>query len=172
MRIALLWACLLPALQEAEPTYTDEERGFSIPIPKGWSVTRPTDKNATLILKAPAEARTGATCLVHLQDAQKDVFEGKISLETYLEEVKKQYPKRFQDFEWVRSEKGKDGENPTLSLIYRYTNSGQKIEQLQHLIWTRNQHYSLSWGCLNGAFEKNRDLFEKASRAFKPLPKK
>jgi hypothetical protein len=171
-----LW-CLLPLLgaflaQESEGTYTDEERGFSIPIPKGWSVIRAADKSPCLSMKAPPETRTGATLILHIQDPQKEVAEGTLTLDKVLEEAKKQYAKRFQDFEWDHAEKGKDGDIPTLTIYYRYTYQGQKIGQLQHLLWTRKQHYSLSWGCRADAFEANRETFEKCSKAFKLLPGK
>src|SRR5262245_14194977 len=116
-----LAALLLLFRQEAESVYTDEEKGFSIPVPKGWSITRSAERSKSLILRAPAEARTGATLILAIQDPMKAIAEGSLSLDTYLEEVKKQYPKKFTDFEWVKSEKGKDGDNPTLSLYYRYT---------------------------------------------------
>ena len=165
-------AILVPLLQDGDVLYTDEERGFSIPIPKGWTATRSVDRSKTLVLRAPAEPRTGATLILAIQDPMKAVFDGTITLDTFTEEVKKQYPKRMTDFEWVKAEKGKDGENPTLTLYYRYTSSGQKIGQLQHLVWSRTQHWSLSWGCLDEAFEKQRELFEKHSKAFKPAAKK
>jgi hypothetical protein len=165
--VALLWA-----LQETEGTYTDEERGFSITIPKGWSVTRGTDRSKALILRAPPEARTGSTCIITLQDSMKAVFDGQVTLDQFLEEVKKQYPKKFADFEFGKAEKGKDGENPTLALTYRYTNSGQKIGQLQMLVWTRTQHWSLSFGCLADQYESQREFFERTSKSFKPGVKK
>ncbi len=159
-------------LQEAESTYTDEERGFSIPIPKGWSVARSKDSSKYLVMRAPAEARTGATLILAIHDPMKAVFDGQVTLDQFLEQVKKQYPSKFTDFEFVKAEKGKEGENPTLALTYRYASSGQKIGQLQFLVWTRAQHYSLTWGCLDDAFEKHREAFEKGSKAFKPAPKK
>jgi len=167
-----LGALLLVRFQDGDVVYTDEERGFSIPIPKGWTATRSTDRNKYLVLRAPAEPRTGSTLILAIQDPMKGVFDGTITLDTFTEEVKKQYPKKFTDFEWVKAEKGKEGENLTLSLYYRYTSSGQKIGQLQHLVWSRAQHWSLSWGCLDEAFEKQRELFEKHSKAFKPGLKK
>ena len=158
--------------QDAESTYTDEERGFSIPIPKGWSATRSADRSKYLVLRAPAETRTGATLILAIQDPMKAVTDGTITLDTFIEEVKKQLPKRYTDFEFVKAEKGKDGDNLTLTLHYRYASSGQRIGQLQYLVWTRTQHWSLSWGCLDESFEKHRELFEKGSKAFKPSLKK
>jgi hypothetical protein len=162
----------LLALQEGEGLYTDEERGFSVPIPKGWSLTRSKDVSKYLVMRAPAEARSGATLILAVQDPMKAVFDGQVTLDAFLEEVMKQYPKRFAEYEFVKAEKGKEGENPTLSLYYKYTSSGQRIAQLQHLVWSRAQHWSLSWGCLDSAFEPNRGLFERASKAFRPAPRK
>lgn len=167
-----LGTLLLVRFQDGDVLYTDEERGFSIPIPKGWTASRSADRNKYLVLRAPAEPRTGSTLILAIQDPMKGVFDGTITLDTFIEEVKKQYPKKFTDFEWVKAEKGKEGENLTLSLYYRYTSAGQKIGQLQHLVWTRAQHWWLTWGCLDEAFEKQRELFEKHSKAFKPGPKK
>ena len=154
--------------QDVDSIYTDEERGFSIPVPQGWSITRTADRSKSLILRAPADARTGATLILAIQDPMKAVFDGTITLDTFLEEVKKQYPKKFTEFEWVKSEKGKDGENPTLTLYYKYTTSGNRISQMQHLVWTRGNHWSLSWGCLDDAFEKQKETFERCSKAFRP----
>jgi hypothetical protein len=154
--------------QDVDSIYTDEERGFSIPVPQGWSMTRTADRGKSLILRAPADARTGATLILAIQDPMKAVFDGTITLDTFLEEVKKQYPKKFTEFEWVKSEKGKDGENPTLTLYYKYTTSGSRISQMQHLVWTRGNHWSLSWGCLDDAFEKQKETFGRCSKAFKP----
>jgi len=169
MRPLVLLAVLL---RQADATYVDEEHGFSVPIPKGWSVTRSKDLSKALVLRAPAEARTGATMILAIQDPMKAVFEGQVTLDQFLDEVKKQYPKRFTEFEFVKADKGKDGENPTLALYYRYVSSGQKIGQLQYLVWTRSRHWSLSWGCLDDSFEKNRESFEQGSKAFKPAPKR
>ena len=160
------------ARQEAETTYTDEERGFSVPVPKGWSITRSSDRAKYLLLRAPPEQRTGAMLILAVYDPMKAVTDGLITLDTFVEEVKKNYPKRFTDFEFVKAEKGKDGDALTLFLQYRYTNGGQRIGQLQYLVWTKTQHWSLSWGCLDEAFEKNREQFEKCSKAFKALQKK
>jgi hypothetical protein len=170
MRLALALAFLV--FQEGESTYTDEERGFSIPIPRSWSVARSKDSSKYLVMRAPAEARTGATFILAIHDPMKPVFDGQVTLDQFLEEVKKQYPSKFAGFEFVKAEKGKDGENPTLALTYRYASSGQKIGQLQFLVWTRTQHYSLTWGCLDEAYEKNREGFEKWSKAFRPAPRK
>jgi hypothetical protein len=169
--IVVLGALVACLAQDSEASYTDEEKGFSIPIPKGWSVTRSADRTKYLVLRAPPEQRTGAMLILAIYDPMKAVNDGSISLDTFVDEVKKNYPKRYTDFEFVKAEKGKDGDNLTLFLQYRYF-TGQKIGQLQYLVWTKTQHWSLSWGCLDEAFEKNRELFEKASKAFKPLPKK
>jgi len=171
--LALLPALLVLARQEGDAVYTDEEKGFSMPIPAGWSVTHSADKSKYLVLRAPATPRTGATLILALADPSKAISDGSITLDTYIEEVKKQYPKKYTDLEFVKSEKGKDGDsNPTVDLTYRYTSGGNKIGQLQHLVWTRTQHWSLSWGCLDEAFEKQRELFEKHSKAFKAGLKK
>ena len=167
-------ACLalLVVLQEVEGTYLDEERGFSIVIPKGWSLTRGTDRSKALVLRAPPEARTGSTCIITLQDPMKAVYDGQVTLDQFLDEVKKQYPKKFTEFEFLKAEKGKDGENPTLALTYRYTNSGQRIGQFQMLVWTKTQHWSLSWGCLADQYESQRELFERVAKTFKAGVKK
>lgn len=173
MRVIALWFVVSAlARQDAESTYTDEERGFSVPIPKGWSAVRSADRSKYLVLRSPPELRTGATLILTIQDPMKAVNDGLVTLDQFIDEVKKQLPKRYSDFEFVKADKGKDGENLTLSLYYRYSSSGQKIQQLQYLIWTKTQHWSLSWGCLDEAFEKNRDLFERCSKAFKPSLKK
>ena len=164
----LLAAIVALGRQDAESVYTDEEKGFSIPIPKGWSVTRSAERSKTLVLRAPAEARTGATLILAIQDPMKAIVDGSLSLDAFLEEVKKQYPKKFSEFEWVKSEKGKEGDNLTLTLYYKYTNSGNRIGQLQHLVWTRANHWSLSWGCMDDAFEKQKETFERCSKAFRP----
>lgn len=158
--------------QDAESVYTDEERGFSIPIPRGWSVARGKDATKYLVLRAPAEPRTGSTLILAVQDPMKAVFDGQVTLDQFLDEVKKQYPTKFKDFEFVKAEKGKDGENLTLALTYRYTSGGQKIGQYQYLVWSRANHWSLSWGCLAEAFEKERATFEKGSKAFKVTARK
>lgn len=162
----------LLALQEGEGLYTDEERGFSVPIPKGWSLTRSKDVSKYLVMRAPAEARSGATLILAVQDPMKAVFDGQVTLDAFLEEVMKQYPKRFAEYEFVKAEKGKDGENLTLDLHYRYNSSGRRIGQLQRLVWTKTQHYSLTFGCLADAFEANRESFEKWAKVFKPAAKK
>jgi len=174
VRVLVLFAIsVVLRLQEGDVVYTDEERGFSIPIPKGWTATRSTDRNKYLVLRAPAEPRTGSTLILAIQDPMKAVTDGAVTLDAFLEEVKKQYPKKFTDYEFVKAEKGKEGENLTLSLYYRYTSSGkQKVGQLQHLVWSRTQHWSLSWGCLDEVFESQRELFEKHSKAFRPVLKK
>ena len=171
--LIVLGTVLVLSRQDLDSVYSDEEKGFSIPVPKGWSITRSVDSSKTLVLRAPAEPRTGATLILAAQGPMKAVTDGTVTLDGFLEEVKKQYPKKFTDFEFVKADKGKDGDgNLTLALQYRYTSGGNKIGQLQHLVWTRTQHWSLSWGCLDEAFEKQRDLFEKVSKAFKPGPKK
>ena len=174
MKLPLLFAAFLVALrQEGEALYTDEEKGFTIPIPAGWAVTHSADRGKYLVLRAPAAPRTGATLILAVQDPMKAVTDGAVTLDGFLEEVKKQYPKKFTEFEFVKADKGKDGDgNLTLSLQYRYMSGGNKIGQYQHLVWTKTQHWSLSWGCLDEAFEKQRDLFEKVSKAFKPGLKK
>ena len=159
--------------QEGEALYTDDEKGFAIPVPKGWSITRSADSSKILVLRAPADQRTGSTLILAAQGPMKAVTDGTVTLDGFLEEVKKQYPRKFADFEFVKADKGKDAEgNLTLSLQYRYTSGGNKIGQLQHLVWTRTQHWSLSWGCLDTAFESQRELFEKHSKAFKAALKK
>ena len=170
MKLAILIPIVLTLFrQEGEALYTDEEKGFSIPVPKGWSITRSADSGKALVLRAPAEPRTGSTLILAAQGPMKAVTDGTVTLDGFLEEVKKQYPKKFTDFEFVKADKGKDGDgNLTLALQYRYASGGNKIGQLQHLVWTRTQHWSLSWGCLDEAFEKQRELFEKYSKAFKP----
>lgn len=171
--VKLLAAALIAfGLQDLDAAYVDEERDFSIPIPKGWSVVRASDKSACLSMRAPAQDRTGAQFMLHILDPQKDVFDGTIKLDAVIDEQKKKFPKRFQDFKWGKAEKGKDGDTLTLAVTYRYTNGGQKIGQLQYLLWTRKHHYSLTWGCAADGFEQNRETFEKASKAFKPSVKK
>src|SRR5436190_4011862 len=98
--LALLSALLVILRQEGESVYTDEEKGFSIPVPKGWSITRSVDRSKCLILRAPAEARSGATLILAIADPMKAVTDGLVSLDAFLEEVKKQYPKKFSDFEF------------------------------------------------------------------------
>lgn len=169
MRLLLLLPLLM---QDVEGVYTDEAYGISAPIPKGWSVTRSADRNKAVTMRAPAEARTGATFILAVAEPMPDVTSGRVTLDKFLEEVQKQYPLKFKEYEFVKAEKGKDGENLTLDLTYRYTSSGNKIGQLQRLVWTKTQHYSLTWGCLADAFEANRESFEKWSRAFKPATKK
>ncbi|HXX93904.1 MAG TPA: hypothetical protein VEN81_09735 [Planctomycetota bacterium] len=159
--------------QEADATYTDEEKGFSMTIPAGWSMTRSSEKSRYLLLRAPAGTRSGAMLILAISEPSKGISDGSITLDTYIEEMKKQYPKKFMEFEFVKAEKGKDpDQNPMVDLTYRYTNGGNRIGQLQHVLWTRTQSWSLSWGCLDDGFEKNRELFDRISRTFKPLPKK
>ena len=50
--------------------------------------------------------------------------------------------------EFVKAEKGKDGDALTLDLYYTYMSAGQKIGQLQRLVWTKTAHYSVVFGCL------------------------
>jgi hypothetical protein len=166
----LLLAALLG--QDAEGVFTDDAYGFSIAIPKGWSVARSADKNRAVTMRAPAEARTGATLIVAQAEPMPDVTSGRVTLDRFLEEVQKQYPSKFKDYEFVKAEKGKDGDHLVLDLTYRYTSSGQKIGQLQRLVWTRTHHWSLTWGCLADAFEVNRETFERGSKSFKPSAKK
>jgi hypothetical protein len=163
---------LLLLLQEADGVYTDEILGISTPLPRGWSVTRSPDKSKAVVMRAPAEAKSGATFILVVAEAMPDVASGRVTLDAFLEAVQKQYPSKFKDYEFVKAEKGKDGENLTLDLYYRYTSSGQKIGQLQRLVWTRTNHYSLTWGCLADAFEANRASFEKWAKAFKVVPRK
>jgi hypothetical protein len=158
--------------QDTEGTYTDEAYGISAAIPKGWSVTRSADKNKAVTMRAPAEARTGATFVLAIAEPMPDVTSGRVTLDKFLEEVQKQYPTRFKEYEFARAEKGKDGENLTLDLHYRYNSSGRRIGQLQRLVWTKTQHYSLTFGCLADAFEANRESFEKWAKVFKPAAKK
>ena len=151
--LALLPALLVLARQEGEALYTDEEKGFSIPVPAGWAVTHSADRSRYLVLRAPASPRTGSTLILAVQDPMKAVTDGTVTLDGFLEEVKKQYPRKFTDYEFVKAEKGKDGDgNLTLAISYRYTSGGNKIGQYQHLVWTRTAHWSLSWGCLDEAF--------------------
>jgi len=82
-------------------------------------VTRSADRSKILSLRAPADARTGATLILAIQEPMKAIVDGTLSLDAYIDEVKKQYPKRFPDFEWIKSEKGKEGDNLTLTLYYR-----------------------------------------------------
>jgi hypothetical protein len=164
----LLIAVVASVQQDAESLYTDEEKGFSIPIPKGWSATRSAEPGKSLILRAPAETRSGATLILAVQDPMKAIADGSLSLDVFIEEVKKQYPKKFTDFEWIKSVKGKEGDNFTLTLYYRYSSGVSRICQLQHLVWTRANHWSLSWGCLDDAFEKHKETFERCSKAFRP----
>ncbi len=169
MRLVLLTVLLL---QEGEGVYADEAYGVSMPIPKGWSVTRSADRNKAITMRAPAEPRTGATFILAVAEPMPDVTSGRVTLDRFLEEVQKQYPLKFKDYEFVKAEKGKSGEHLTLTLAYRYTSGANKIGQLQHLVWTKTNHYSLTWGCLVEAFDANRDSFAAWSRDFKPLPKK
>jgi hypothetical protein len=169
MRLLLLLTLLA---QDAEGVYTDEAYGITAAIPKGWTVTRSADKNKALTMRAPAEARTGATFILVIAEPMPDVTSGRVTLDKFLEEVQKQYPAKFKEYEFGKAEKGKDGENLTLDLYYRYNSSGQKIGQLQRLVWTKTQHYSLTFGCLADAFEANRESFERWAKAFKPAPRK
>lgn len=158
---------MLAALLQDGAVYVDEEKGYTAAIPAGWSLTRGKDPNRQLVMHAPA-GQAGATFVLAVQPPMKAVSEGQVTLDAFLEEVKKAYPKKFTDFEFVKAEKGKDGEHLTLSLTYRYTSAGNRIGQLQKLIWTKTQHWSLSFGCLAEAFEQHAPAFEKHAAAFKP----
>ena len=162
---------LLATLLQEGAVYIDEEKGYAAAIPAGWSVTRGKDPNRQLVMQAPA-GQAGATFVLAVQPPMKAVSDGQVTLDVFLEEVKKAYPKKFTDFEFVKAEKGKEGENLTLSLTYKYTSAGNKIGQLQKLIWTKTQHWSLSFGCLADAFEQHAPAFEKHAVAFKPEPVK
>jgi hypothetical protein len=169
VNVALYLIALVASFrQDAESVYTDEEKGFSIPIPKGWSLNRSADPSKCLVLRAPAETRSGATLILAVQDPMKAIADGTLSLDVFVEEVKKQYPKKFTEFEWINAVKGKEGDTVTLTLYYRYKSGASRIGQLQHLVWTRGNHYSLSWGCLDDAFEKQKETFERCSKAFRP----
>jgi hypothetical protein len=154
-----------------EAVYTDDEKGFSAALPPGWSVTRGKDAARVLVLTAPA-GHAGATCVIAIQPPMKAVVDGQVTLDAFLEEVKKGYPKKFMNFEFGRAEKGRDGEALTLDLYYTYLSGGQRIGQLQRLVWTKTQHASVVFGCLADAFEKERPDFEKYARAFKAGPRK
>jgi hypothetical protein len=154
---------LLLALQD----YVDEEKGFSAPIPPGWSVTRGKELSRYLVMREPSGA-AGATFVLAIQPPMKAVSDGQVTLDAFVEDVKKGYAKRFTDFEFGKAEKGKDGDALTLNLTYGYTSGGNKIGQLQRLIWTKTQHWSLTYGCLAEAFEARRPEFEKHALAFKP----
>jgi hypothetical protein len=169
MRLLILLALLV---QDGEGVYIDEAYGITATIPKGWSVTRSADRNKALTMRAPAEARTGATFVLAIAEPMPDVMSGRVTLDKFLEEVQKQYPTKFKEYEFAGAEKGKDGEHLTLDLYYRYNSSGQRIGQLQRLVWTKTQHYSLTFGCLADAFEANRESFEKWAKTFKPAPRK
>ena len=169
---ALLIPLLLIGPQEPGQTYTDKERGFTVPIPKGWTLQKPTPEDPRLILKAPAEDRSGATLILVTRESMKAVYDRQVSLDRFLEAVKEQYPTRFKDFEFKKAKKGKKGRILTLGLTYIYTSSDQKIGQYQFLVWTRNHHYSLTWGCLASKFDENRELFEKTSAAFSTRTRK
>jgi hypothetical protein len=151
--------------------YVDEEKGFSAPIPPGWSVTRGKDANRYLVMHAPS-GHGGATFVLAVQPPMKAVSDGQVTLDAFVEEVKKGYPKKFTDFEFGKAEKGKDGDALTLNLTYTYASGGNRIGQLQRLIWTKTQHWSLTFGCLADAFEAQRPAFEKHAAAFKPGAKK
>ena len=172
MRLAMLVLALACGVQSSQKTYTDEKHGFSIPVPKGWTVTAPSETDPRLIMRAPARDRSGGTLIVEVLDPQSAVNDGSVTLDRFLEEVKKQYPTRFQEFEWIGSEKGKKGKNPTLALYYRYGSSGQTVGQLQYLVWTKRHHYSLTWGCLASKFKQSRKLFEKSCEGFTPDAKR
>jgi hypothetical protein len=165
----MLTALLLALAQEA--VYVDDEKGFSAALPPGWSATRGKEAARTLVLTAPS-GQAGATCVIAVQPPMKAVTDGQVTLDAFLEEVKKGYPKKFAEFQFVKAEKGKDGDALILDLYYTYTSGGQKIGQLQRLVWTRTQHFSVVFGCLADAFEKQRPDFEKYARAFKAGPRK
>ena len=158
-------ALLLLLLQDA--VYADDEKGFSAVIPPGWSVTRGKDALRYLVMTAPS-GKSGAQCVLAVQPPMKAVTDGQVSLDAFLEEVKKGYPKKFTDFEFGKAEKGKDGDALVLSLYYTYTSGGNRIGQLQRLVWTKTQHWSLSFGCLADGFEGLRPDFEKYAQGFKP----
>ena len=160
---------LLGLLQDA--VYTDDEKGFSAAIPPGWSVARGKDVMRYVTMTAPA-GQSGATCVIAVQPPMKAVTDGQVTLDGFTEEIKKAYPKKFTDFAFVKAEKGKDGDALTLDLYYTYMSAGQKIGQLQRLVWTKTAHYSLVFGCLADGFEKLKPDFEKHARAFKAPPKK
>lgn len=163
----LALALVLSGVEGLLQDYVDEEKGFSAPIPPGWSVTRGKDAARYLTMHAP-QGNAGATFVLAVQPPMKSVTDGQVTLDAFLEEVKKAYPKKFTDFEFGRAEKGKDGDALTLNLYYTYSSGGNRIGQLQRLIWTKTQHWSLTFGCLADAFEAKRPEFEKHATAFKP----
>ena len=159
------------ALAVQEATFSDEEKGFTAAIPPGWSVTRGKEATRHLVLTAPA-GQAGSTCVIAVQPPMKAVTDGQVSLDAFLDEVKKAYPKKFAGFEFAKAEKGKDGDALILDLYYTYMSAGQKIGQLQRLVWTKTQHYSIVFGCLADAFESKKADFETYAKAFKAGPKK
>lgn len=162
---------MLALLLALAQDYVDEEKGFTAPIPPGWSVTRGKEASRYLVMREPSGS-AGATFVLAIQPPMKAVSEGQVTLDAFVEEVKKGYAKRFTDFEFGRAEKGKDGDALTLDLYYSYTSAGHKIGQLQRLIWTKTQHWSLTFGCLSDAFEARRPEFEKHARGFRAGPRK
>jgi hypothetical protein len=170
MKLLLAFAFLSAwAAQEKDSLFTDDEKGYSILIPQGWSVTRLKE---TKCLKMTANDKTGANFVLNLDDADADYVAGKLTGDSFIGQLKEAYPKQFEGFELVSADSSKAGDDLTVTLDAKLTSSGIPMRMLQKFVFTKTHVCILAWCVAATGWEAHKETFQKGAKSFKLFPKK
>jgi len=167
--IVIAFAAVQEKEREKAALYTDEARGFSIPIPKGWSVTTSEGQNC-LSMAAPDDSKANVT--VSRMAPIADLVSGKMTWDDLVKTLKAGLVKTFEDYEVTRKEEGACGAAKAMLLCAKFTASGAKTRNLQYLVADAAAFYVVTWTTPEKHWETQKDGFEICSRAFTLAVKK
>lgn len=151
---------LLAVLVLQDSAYTDEARGFSIPL-AGWTVAaRDGDIGAVRI------TRGAATALVRVQAPMRALRGTAVDVREITGSIRDQFRKKFKDYEQaqVREAEGR------LTIEATYTASEVAMRSLQILLSTPRAVYVVTWIVPQAEWEERRAEVEAMAAGFTVKP--
>ncbi len=144
------------ALQGGDP-HVDAARGFSIPVPQGWSIDSAGDDIAALRM-----SKGDARFALRLGTPMRAVNGASPILDDLAEQLRVRNGRKFKEYEHTRVE----ATARTLLLEASYLVDEQPVRCFQYIVSDPSRLCVLTWTAPAESYEALRATFESASRAF------
>jgi hypothetical protein len=158
----VITALAVAVAMQAESRFVDEVRGYTVPIPAGWSVLIVREQGVSVRLK-PNDGSDAALSL-RIRPPMKDLADGSVKPEEFGEKMKQEYLKKYPDYSMNRCEGGKHGDVPCLLIAGSYTKDGKKVVSMQFMVADPANLWVLTATVTADKYDAHKDAFEKIAR--------
>jgi hypothetical protein len=144
--------------------WRDEKRGFSIPVPEGW--TARAGKDSAVALEMTKDDGSGANFGLAVAGPEESLLVGNPDWSPFLKGVARSLASDYQDVVSLRRAQAFSSGHPAMLVVWSATAAGRKLALFQYFVATPGAFYTLSWAAPADLYRKLEPVFEKASRAF------